>query len=120
MSMSMPSGAYELLEAVEEQPLTVPDELTTYLMRKSGVDPKDPKLVKLVSLAAQRFIAATVHDSIQLCKARLSSTTKRQLKVSGYKDRLVLTTEDLSRGLRECGVNETGSPWQARAVISGT
>lgn len=38
----------------------------------------------------------------RLCKARLASGVKKQLKAAGYKDKeRVLTTEDLTTALRE-------------------
>mmetsp|Transcript_15972 Transcript_15972/g.34509 ORF Transcript_15972/g.34509 Transcript_15972/m.34509 type:complete len:124 (-) Transcript_15972:1088-1459(-) len=111
-----PEGAQALLEQLEDQPPLVPDELTQYLMRRTGQDCKDPRVVRLVSLAGQRFIAAVVHDSLQLCKARLGSTTKRQLKQAGYKDRRVLTSDDLSKALREYGVNLRQAPYYVDTV----
>mmetsp|Transcript_2130 Transcript_2130/g.5403 ORF Transcript_2130/g.5403 Transcript_2130/m.5403 type:complete len:120 (+) Transcript_2130:50-409(+) len=112
---SLPDGTLQLLQQLDEQPPLVPDELTQYLMRRSGQDCKDPKLVRLISLAAQRFIAEVVHDSLQLCKARLGSANKKQLKAAGYRDKRVLTIEDLSKALKEFGVTVRQPPYMVDA-----
>ncbi|KAF5835040.1 transcription initiation factor TFIID 23-30kDa subunit-domain-containing protein [Dunaliella salina] len=109
--MSLPEGTAQLLDQLDDQPPLVPDELTQYLMRKSGQDCKDPRLVRLTSLAAQRFIAEVIWDSLQLCKARLGSSNRKQLKAAGYKDKRVLTSEDLSKALADFGVTHQRSPY---------
>ncbi|KAL6759520.1 transcription initiation factor TFIID 23-30kDa subunit-domain-containing protein [Haematococcus lacustris] len=104
-SVRLPDGTEALLEQLDEQPVLVPDELTQHLMRKSGQDCQDARLVRLVGLAAQRFIAEVVHDSLQLYKARLGTASKKNLKDAGYRHtRRVLTTEDVAKALKEFGV----------------
>ncbi|GFH23969.1 uncharacterized protein HaLaN_21675, partial [Haematococcus lacustris] len=101
-SVRLPDGTEALLEQLDEQPVLVPDELTQHLMRKSGQDCQDARLVRLVGLAAQRFIAEVVHDSLQLYKARLGTASKKNLKDAGYRHtRRVLTTEDVAKALKE-------------------
>lgn len=39
--------------------------------------------------------------SDRLCKARLGSSNRKQLKAAGYKDKRVLTSEDLSKALAD-------------------
>jgi hypothetical protein len=59
--------------------------------------------VRLISLAAQRFVAATLHDAMQVY-ARRQKQTPARLKEAGYdlKDkRPVLLTEDLAEALAE-------------------
>ncbi|KAJ9514832.1 hypothetical protein QJQ45_028502 [Haematococcus lacustris] len=104
-SVRLPDGTEALLEQLDEQPVLVPDELTQHLMRKSGQDCQDARLVRLVGLAAQRFIAEVVHDSLQLYKARLGTASKKNLKDAGYRHtRRVLTTEDVAKALKEVRV----------------
>jgi hypothetical protein len=38
---------------------------------------------------------------LRICKTRLSSVTKRQLKAAGHKEKRVLTPEDLTKALKE-------------------
>mmetsp|Transcript_6983 Transcript_6983/g.11870 ORF Transcript_6983/g.11870 Transcript_6983/m.11870 type:complete len:139 (+) Transcript_6983:180-596(+) len=113
----LPEGSAALLERLEEQPNLVPDELTRHLMRRSGQDCHDPKLVRLVSLAAQRFIGLAIFDSLQLCKARLGTASKKQLKAVGLKDKRVLTTEDLGKALKDFGI--TVRPWPYMLDVTG-
>uniref|UniRef100_A0A7R9VN70 Transcription initiation factor TFIID subunit 10 n=1 Tax=Chlamydomonas euryale TaxID=1486919 RepID=A0A7R9VN70_9CHLO len=108
---TVPDGTGELLERLDEQSQLVPDELAQYMLRKNGQDPADPRITRLVSLAAQRFIAEVVHDSLQICKARLGAMTKTKLRQAGYKDRRILVTDDLAKALQEMGVNVSKPPY---------
>lgn len=111
--MLLPQGTAELLSELEDYTPTVPDELTQHYLRRGGYDCKDVKLLRVISIAAQRFVAGVVNDSLQLSKRRrLTSTAK--LREQGYnpKDkRLVLTPDDLSVALREYGVNLRSAPY---------
>ncbi|KAG1675590.1 hypothetical protein FOA52_014178 [Chlamydomonas sp. UWO 241] len=108
---ALPEGTSELLELLDEQAPLVPDELTQYILRKAGQDVADPRIVRLVSLAGQRFLAEVIHDSLQICKSRLSATTKNKLRAAGFKDRRVLTPDDLAKALREFGINVNKPPY---------
>ena len=44
-----------------------------------------------------------------ICKTRLNNATKKALKAAGYKDKRVLTIEDLAKALREVGGGRAGS-----------
>eukprot|EP00281_Chroomonas_sp_CCMP1168_P024893 CAMPEP_0206225166 /NCGR_PEP_ID=MMETSP0047_2-20121206/7407_1 /ASSEMBLY_ACC=CAM_ASM_000192 /TAXON_ID=195065 /ORGANISM="Chroomonas mesostigmatica_cf, Strain CCMP1168" /LENGTH=84 /DNA_ID=CAMNT_0053648157 /DNA_START=24 /DNA_END=275 /DNA_ORIENTATION=- len=74
----------QFLQAIEKFHPTIPESVTEYHLRKSGFHTTDPRAVKTVSLAAQKFMADIAHDALQYCKAR-----------SQKKDRLVLTMQDL-------------------------
>jgi hypothetical protein len=47
--------------------------------------------------------APCLHVLFRISKTRLNAATKRQLKSAGYKDKLQLTPEDLSKALKEVG-----------------
>ncbi|GAX76518.1 hypothetical protein CEUSTIGMA_g3964.t1 [Chlamydomonas eustigma] len=101
---TLPDGTSELIERLDEQPPLVPDELTQYILGKSGQGSSDPRVTRLISLAGQRFISAVVNETLQLCKTR-ETASKRQLKQGGYVEKRVLMTEDLSKALKEYGVH---------------
>lgn len=59
--------------------------------------------VRLVSLAAQSFLAGVTHDALQVAKRRKQASAWRQ-KELGYNardQRLVLTSEDVAEALKE-------------------
>ncbi|CAN7108747.1 unnamed protein product [Brassica rapa subsp. narinosa] len=59
--------------------------------------------IRLVAVATQKFVADVASDALQHCKARPAPVVKDKKQ---QKDkRLVLTMEDLSKALREYGVN---------------
>jgi transcription initiation factor TFIID subunit 10 len=85
----------------------VPDEVTSYLLNKTGCDVADVRTVRLVSLAGQEFIAKVLSDTlkehINRRKAPLAAQKTEGLNI---KDRRpVLLTEDLSKALQQHGIN---------------
>ncbi|CAN6911892.1 unnamed protein product [Brassica oleracea] len=59
--------------------------------------------IRLVAVATQKFVADVASDALQHCRARPAPVVKDKKQ---QKDkRLVLTMEDLSKALREYGVN---------------
>ncbi|XP_068641000.1 transcription initiation factor TFIID subunit 10-like isoform X2 [Aristolochia californica] len=61
--------------------------------------------IRLVAVAAQKFIAEVANDALQQCKARQSAAVKDKRDKQQKDKRLILTMEDLSKALREYGVN---------------
>lgn len=60
--------------------------------------------VRLVSIAAQKFISDVVNDALQHCRCR-GATTVQSSKNSKVKDkRYTLTMEDLAPALAEFGI----------------
>lgn len=44
-------------------------------MRSSGFEPRDPRLVRLISIAAQKFISDIANDALQHCKMRSTNAS---------------------------------------------
>lgn len=76
---------------------------------------QDPGLVRLVSLAAQRFLFVVMNDTLQLCKRRVKAEEQRAAKARKQGGQMAgewaLTTEDLSNALREHGINYKLPPY---------
>ncbi|EKX32652.1 hypothetical protein GUITHDRAFT_156266 [Guillardia theta CCMP2712] len=88
----------QLLLTLDKFHPTIPDSVTEFYLKKVGFTNKDPRLTKLVSVAAQKFIADVAHDALQQCKMRMSKDkTKKD-------QRLVLTSQDLAASLRQYGI----------------
>eukprot|EP00899_Mesostigma_viride_P028292 jgi/Mesvir1/8648/Mv02592-RA.1 len=120
MSSSRPSGSsdpsadsaatLEFLASLEQYVPTIPDEITNYYLARSGFQSPDTRLTRLVSVAAQKFVADVANDALQYCKIRQQQQSQnpkdKKAPAGAAKDkRLVLTMEDLSDALKEYGVN---------------
>jgi len=94
------------LIALDSYAPTVPEAVSRYYMSKSGVDAIDPRMTKLVSLAADFFLSKTVHEAKQMSLLKQSGaakTNKRKKDDAGSED--LITVEDLERALDESGVH---------------
>lgn len=98
----------DFLISLESYTPTIPEAVTKYYMQKSGVDVLDERMIKLTSLAADHFLAKTIHEAKQM------SLLKQAPKIKGSKRKGgsgadkeaedVIELEDLERALIEQGV----------------
>lgn len=86
------AAAEELLRAMESYQPIVPDAVTQYYLGLSGYQCNDPRVTRLASLAAHKFVADLTNDALRICKQ------------NKQKGRLTLTTEDLIQSAREYGI----------------
>ncbi|OVA13941.1 Transcription initiation factor TFIID [Macleaya cordata] len=82
-------------------PYKIPDELVEHYVAKSGFQCPDVRLIRLVAVATQKFIAEVASDALQHCKARQSGAVKDKRDKQQKDKRLTLTMDDLSKALRE-------------------
>ncbi|KAL1512971.1 hypothetical protein ABEB36_002466 [Hypothenemus hampei] len=99
----------DFLLQLEDYTPTIPDAVTGYYLRSSGFEPKDPRLIRLISVAAQKFISDIANDALQHCKMRSSNTGSSHggssKTAKGIKDKkYCLTMEDLTPALAEFGI----------------
>ncbi|XVF89457.1 hypothetical protein PTKIN_Ptkin19aG0131800 [Pterospermum kingtungense] len=62
-------------------------------------------LIRLVAVATQKFVAEVASDALQHCKAGPTPIVKDKRDKQQKDKRLILTMDDLSKSLREYGVN---------------
>jgi len=98
----------EFLSQLEDYTPTIPDAVTVHYLQRSGFEATDPRIVRLVSLAAQKFVSDIAHDALQHCKMRGSGQSSRK---SGKDKRYTLTMEDLTPALAEYGINVRKPPY---------
>ncbi|WAR14787.1 TAF10-like protein [Mya arenaria] len=87
----------------ESKPPTVPlipDSVTAHYLSRAGFEPTDPRIIRLVSLAAQKFVSDVANDALQHCKMKGGA-----IKNKGKDKKLVLTMDDLTPALAEYGIN---------------
>lgn len=91
----------DFLLQLEDYTPTIPDAVTAYYLNSSGYEGSDPRIVRLISLAAQKFISDIANDALQHCKMRGAGQSKKAIKDKRY----TLTMEDLTPALAEYGIN---------------
>ncbi|XP_058736199.1 transcription initiation factor TFIID subunit 10 [Vicia villosa] len=99
------SSLSEFLASLIDYTPTIPDELVEHYLAKSGFQCPDVRLTRLVAVATQKFVAEVAGDALQHCKARQAQIPKDKRDRQQKERRLVMTMEDLSKALREYGVN---------------
>ena len=75
--LSPPPGSQlsELLTQLEDYTPTVSDTITSRYFNMAGFsDPVDPRILRIVSVAAQKFISDIANDALQHCKTRTSNS----------------------------------------------
>ncbi|KAL6052793.1 Transcription initiation factor TFIID subunit 10 [Balamuthia mandrillaris] len=94
----------EFLASMDQVVPTIPDELLTYYLNKTGFVCPDIRVKRMIALATQKFVSDIANDALQYCKLRQQSPAYRA-KGSGKGQRTVLTLEDLTRSLHEYGID---------------
>ncbi|CAD5206545.1 unnamed protein product [Bursaphelenchus okinawaensis] len=78
----------------------IPDSVAQYYMKKNGLDNEDPRIIRLISIATQKFISDIALDTMQ--SARMQGLG--QVKKGNREPRFVINTELLEPVLEEYGV----------------
>jgi transcription initiation factor TFIID subunit 10 len=119
-NFAVPQMPLELLGTTAAEPLadfimqledcapTIPDLVTAFYMNSAGFESQDPRMVRLISLVAQKFISDIAYDALQYSKVKASGqNTKKQAKDK----KMVLTLEDLTPALEEYGIQAKKPPY---------
>eukprot|EP00039_Didymoeca_costata_P001076 m.49470 g.49470 ORF g.49470 m.49470 type:complete len:136 (-) comp10616_c0_seq2:2766-3173(-) len=98
------------LENLNDFTPTIPAAVIQFHLMRSGLKTSDERVVKLIALATQKFVADVALDSMQHCKQRQANQqgSKRQ---TIKEKRHVLATTDLQAALQEHGIHVHKPPY---------
>lgn len=99
----------DILTQLEDYTPTIPDAVTGYYLNRAGFDASDPRIIRLFSLAAQKFISDIANDALQHCKMKGTDSGSSRSKSKDHK--YTLTMEDLTPALSEYGINVKKPPY---------
>lgn len=102
-SQGLPSAKVPSLCLWKPNPNTIPDAVTGYYLNRAGFEASDPRIIRLISLAAQKFISDIANDALQHCKMKGTASGSSRSKSKDRK--YTLTMEDLTPALSEYGIN---------------
>ncbi|OQR92725.1 transcription initiation factor TFIID subunit [Achlya hypogyna] len=98
--MDMDGGQMnEFLEAMMRFTPAIPEDVISYYLQSAGFASDDPRIVRMVALAAQKFVLDVGHD------AKLYQNHRLNAQGGAPNEHATLTMEDLAASLREYGVN---------------
>lgn len=87
-----------ILEAIKDFDSSIPDAVVHHFLNQAGMQTSDQRIIRLIAIAAQKFIHDIVSDSLQHCKLRGAQNKKKKEKD------FTLAIEDLAAALEEYGI----------------
>ncbi|KAF8384216.1 taf-10, partial [Pristionchus pacificus] len=97
----------DFLVALETYTPTIPDAVTMHYLSKAGVQGSDPRIVRLVSLATQKFLSDIVLDAMQQARMKGIGQVKKATKETKFS----LTHEVIDPVLAEFGIEVVKPPY---------
>jgi transcription initiation factor TFIID subunit 10 len=92
---------------LEQYTPAIPDAVAVYFMRKNGIDNPDPRVVRLFSLATQKFISDIALDAMQQARIKGLGLVRK----GSRETRFNLTSQLLEPVLEEHGIKLERPPY---------
>lgn len=67
----------DFLESLDTYTPTIPESVVKYNLQKGGCRVIDPRILKMVGLATDKFVAEIIHESKEISKNRHSSKKRK-------------------------------------------
>mmetsp|Transcript_9813 Transcript_9813/g.25179 ORF Transcript_9813/g.25179 Transcript_9813/m.25179 type:complete len:159 (+) Transcript_9813:186-662(+) len=99
-----------LLEELSGVTPTIPTAAIHFYLMKNGFNTTDERVIKMVAMATQKFVADIATDALQHCKQRLAGQPASR-RASTKDKRFVLTSTDLQAALKEQGIGVAKPPY---------
>ncbi|PIC23132.1 hypothetical protein B9Z55_016934 [Caenorhabditis nigoni] len=97
----------EFINQLGEYPPTIPDSVTMHFLKSAGVEGTDPRVIRLIALAAQKHVSDIVLDAMTSARMKGLGQLKKGTKDAKY----TLTEELLDEILKEYGHDNTRPPY---------
>ena len=101
----------DFLMQLEDYTPTIPDAVTKYYLSTAGFETSDPRILRLVSLATQKFVSDVANDALQHCKMRGTGGPGPSGHKKNKDRKLVMTVDDLSHALQDQGISIKKPPY---------
>ncbi|CCD71026.1 Transcription initiation factor TFIID subunit 10 [Caenorhabditis elegans] len=98
---------HEFINQLADYPPTIPDSVTLHFLKSAGVDGSDPRVTRMISLAAQKHVSDIILDAMTSARMKGLGQTKKGTKDTKY----TLTEELLDEILKEYGHQNTRPPY---------
>jgi len=100
----------DLLMQLEDYAPTIPDAVSNHYLHMAGFEATDPRMSRLLSIAAQKFISDVVNEAFTHCKLKgQANLANNKAKVKDKK--YTLTMEDLIPVLNDHGITVKKPPY---------
>ncbi|CAB3397132.1 unnamed protein product [Caenorhabditis bovis] len=97
----------DFIRQLADYPPTIPDSVTLHFLKSSGVEGTDPRVARLIALAAQKQVSDIILDAMQNARMKGLGQTKKGTKETKF----TLTEELLDGVLSEYGIRNTRPPY---------
>ncbi|CAI2353518.1 unnamed protein product [Caenorhabditis sp. 36 PRJEB53466] len=100
---------HEFIKQLGDYPPTIPDSVTMHFLKSAGVEGSDPRVTRMIALAAQKHVSDIVLDAMQNARMKGLGMTKKGTKETKF----TLTEELLDEVLKEYGHSNSRPPYHA-------
>lgn len=72
VDQAAPPKLADFIDSLTQVQPVIPDAVALHVMRKNGLSTEDPRIVRLISVATQKFVSDIALDAMQLVRVSLN------------------------------------------------